>query len=113
MKRILSLLSLVIAGLLLLLSGTNHVSGVRADGARLVSSADQTESTKHVILGVLEHYQTGENKGPGVRVAFYVEDGQWKAFPTDFNTEQQLSQAVRSFPEAVTWTICFDGRALG
>ena len=113
MKRLLSLLSLIIAGLLLLLSGTNHISGVRDDGARRVSSADQTESMKRVIIGVLEHYQSGENKGLSVRVAFYVEDGQWKAFPTDFDTEQQLSQAVRSFPEAVTWTICFDGRALG
>lgn len=66
-----------------------------------------------LTLGVLEHYHSGEKKGHGVRVAFYEENGQWKAFPTDFNTGKELSQAARSFPEAVTWTICFDGRALG
>ena len=59
-----------------------------------------------------EHYQSGENKGPGVRVAFYEEGRQWKAFPTELNTEEELSQAVRAFPEAVTWTICLDGRTL-
>jgi hypothetical protein len=111
MKRLLFLL--VIAELPLLLFGANHVSSVRADDARRVSLTDQTESTKHVILGVLEHYQSGESKGAAVRVTFYEENGQWKAFPTDFDTAQQLSQAVRSFPETVTWTICFDGRVLG
>ncbi len=112
MKRLLSLLFLVIAGLLLFHYCLNHVSGERAGDARRVSSADQNESTKPVV-GVLEHYQSGENKGPVVRVAFYEEDGKWKAFPTEFDTEKQLSQAVQSFPAAVTWTVCFDSRSLG
>jgi hypothetical protein len=113
-RYLLSLLSLAMAGLLLSLSSAYHVSVVRAHGAtlRVPSSPNQKESIKQLILGVLEHHSE-EDKGHGVRVLFYEENGQWKAFPTDFNTEKELSQAVRSFPEAVTWTICFDGRALG
>jgi len=53
------------------------------------------------------------SRGHAVRVAFHEDSGQWKAFPTDFDNEKELSQAARSYPEAVTWTICFDGRALG
>ena len=92
-----------------------HVSVVRIHGAtsRPASSRDQKESIKQLILGVLEHYHNEENKGHNVRVLFYQENGQWKAFPTDFNTEKELSQAVQAFPKAVTWTICFDRRALG
>ena len=114
-RYLISLLSLALAGLLLLLSCAFHVSVVWTYGSTLglASSPDQKESGKQLILGVLEHYHNEENKGHAVRVLFYEENGQWKTFPTDFNTEKELSQAVRSFPEAVTWTICFDGRALG
>lgn len=109
---LLSLLSVVMAGLLL--SSTYQVLVVSAPDTtlRVHSSPNQTEVSKQLILGVLEHH-TEEKKGHVVRVLFYVENGQWKSFPTDFNTEKDLSQAVRSFPEAVTWTICFDGRTLG
>jgi len=71
------------------------------------------KGSKNLILGVLEHYDSGEKKGHGVRVAFYKENDEWKAFPMSFNTEKELTQAVRYFPEEVTWTICFDGRSLG
>jgi len=96
------------------LSPPHHHSGMSVSGATVPSlSANQKESLTRLILGILEHYQNVEKKGHGVRVAFYEEDGQWKAFPTNFDTVNELSQAVRSFPEAVAWTICFDGRPLG
>ena len=112
-RYLLSLLSVAMVGLLLSLSSAYHVSVVRAHGTlRVPSPPNQKDVIKQLILGVLEHH-TEENKGHVVRVLFYEENGQWKTFPTDFNTEKELSQAVRSFPEAVTWTICFDGRTLG
>ena len=111
---LLSLLSVVMAGLLLSLSSTHPDSVVRSNGTtlRVPSLPNQSEVIEQPVLGVLEHH-SDENKGHVVRALFYEENGQWKSFPTDFNTEKDLSQAVRSFPEAVTWTICFDGRTLG
>jgi len=102
------------SGLLLSLSSTNQVLVVSAPDTtlRVHSSPNQTEVSKQLILGVLEHHSE-EKKSHTVRVLFYVENGQWKSFPTGFNTEKELSRAVRSFPEEVTWTICFDGRTLG
>src|SRR5262245_12666692 len=114
-RHLLSLLSLATVAVLASASFAYITFAVLVHGATSsrFTLPDQQQSMKRLILGVLENHDSGENRGHSVRVAFYEEDGQWKAFPTDFNTQQQLSQATRSFPEAVTWTICFDGGALG
>ena len=112
-KHLLPLLSFALASLLLPLSSPSHFSVGCAHGVQRASLPDQKESTNELNLGVLEHYQSGENKGHSVRVAFHEVDGHWKAFPTEFDTAKQLSEAVKSFPAAVTWTICFDGQTLG
>jgi hypothetical protein len=82
-------------------------------GFLLFSALGRAEPVERVIIGVLEHNDGEERKGHNVRVAFYKEGGQWKAYPTDFNSVQELSQAIKSFPGEVAWTVCFDGRPFG
>src|SRR5262244_2436359 len=112
-RYVLLLLSLAVVGICSLLSCPYHLSGAEVHGATAPGLARGQEEATRFVLGVLEHYQSGEKKGSGVRLAFYKDNGQWKAFKTGFNTEKELSEAVRSFPETVAWTICFDGRAIG
>jgi hypothetical protein len=113
-RHLFFLLSLVTVGLLFNTLCPSDLSGLRPQGAALPrTSPAREQSESDLTLGVLEHYQSGEKKGYSVRVVLHKENGQWKAFPTDFNTEKELSEAARAFPEAVTWTVCFDGRALG
>ena len=66
-----------------------------------------------MTLGILEHRNSDGEKGHNARVTFYKEGDQWKAFRSDFNTEEALSQAAQSFPEEMRWTVCFDGREYG
>ena len=103
-KRFLTLPSFIMLGLLLASAHTHHLPGARANAG---------EPDERLILGVLEHSNDGERKGHSVRVAFYKEGGRWKAYPTDFHTEGELSKAAKSFPESVAWTVCFDGRPYG
>lgn len=79
----------------------------------LSPTAGRAEPDERLVIGILEHNNSEERKGHNVRVAFYKEGGQWKAYPTAFNTEQELAQAVKSFPGEVAWTVCFDGRSSG
>lgn len=65
------------------------------------------------IIGVLEHNNGEERKGHNVRVAFFKEGGRWKAYPTDFDTVEELARAVKPFPAEVAWTVCFDGKSRG
>lgn len=76
-------------------------------------SAAHAQPDGRPVIGVLEHNNGEERKGHSVRVAFYKEDGRWKAYPADFDTEQELSQSVKAFPAEVSWTVCFDGRSNG
>ena len=113
-RYLLALLSLGTMGLLLPLAGPHGLSVQTVpDATSPQLSSSDLERSKNPILGVLEHYDSGKKKGHGVRVVFYKESEQWKAFPMSFNNEKELSQVVRYFPQAVTWTICFDGRSLG
>lgn len=83
----------------------------RVGGFRAV--AGRAEADERLIIGVLEHSNGEERKGHSVRVAFYKEGGQWKAYPASFNTEQELAGAIKSFPGEVAWTVCLDGRSSG
>lgn len=98
------LFPLLVSGLLSL-SALYRPSAARAQGA---SSPDE-----RLVLGLLEHNNSEGKKWHGVRVAFYQEGGQWKAYPTAFDTEQELSRSVKSFPAEVSWTVCSDGRSAG
>jgi hypothetical protein len=100
---------------LLCVSYPRALSTVKARGYETprVTLPNRATPDERQILGILEHHNDGERKGHGVRVAFFKEGGQWKAFPNSFHTEAELSQATRSFPESVAWTVCFDGRANG
>lgn len=100
---------------LLSVSYAQAVSTVRARGVAgaHLTPPKQAPADERLVLGILEHHNDGEQKGHSVRVAFFKEDNQWKAFPSSFHTEAELSQAVRSFPESVAWTVCSDGRGVG
>ena len=82
-------------------------------GFLLLSTAARAEPDERLVIGVLEHNNSEGRKGHNVRVAFYKEGGQWKPYPTAFDTEQELSQAIKSYPGEVAWTVCFDGRSSG
>lgn len=79
----------------------------------LTLSYSSAAPDERVVIGVLEHNNGEERKGHNVRVAFYKEGGQWKAYPTAFDTEQELAGAAKSFPAEVAWTVCFDGKTNG
>ena len=98
------LFPILVSGLLSL-PALYQPSAARAQGA--------TSPDERLILGLLEHNNSEGKKWHGVRVAFYKEGGQWKVYPTAFNTEQELSRAVKSFPAEVSWTVCSDGRTAG
>src|SRR5687768_15021287 len=76
-----------------------------------LSSARQGAADERLVIGVLEHNDSEGKKWHGVRVAFRKEGGQWKAYPTDFDTEEELLKATRSYPAEVAWTVCSDGRS--
>src|SRR5688572_22198364 len=111
----LPLITLLVSGLLIPLSTLSYFTAAGARGVNLqpLPRATQAEPGERLNLGVLEHNDSEGRKGHSVRVAFYKEDGQWKTYPTTFNTEAELSRAVKSFPEEVAWTVCFDGRSSG
>jgi hypothetical protein len=113
-RHFFAFLSFVAAGLLSV-SYPHAVSGVKARGIPTPRLTQPNRATpdERQVLGILEHHNDDERKGHSVRVVFFKEGGQWKAFPSSFDTEAELSQATRSFPESVAWTVCFDGRANG
>ena len=104
-----------VVGLLLPLLALHYFPAARAQGvaAPPLSPAHRAEPDERPVLGVLEHNDSEGRKWHSVRVAFYKEDGQWKAYPSAFNTEAELSGAVKSYPAEVAWTVCFDGRSPG
>jgi hypothetical protein len=114
-RRHLALVPFLGLGLLISLSALSYFSVLKVRGATLspLPTVNRAEPDERLILGILEHNNSEERKGHSVRVAFYKEDGQWKAYPANFNNEQELSQAVKSFPAEVAWTVCFDGRSSG
>lgn len=73
----------------------------------------QAKPDEGLVLGILEHNNGEESKGHQVRVAFFKEGGQWKAYPAGFDNQQELARSVKSFPGEVAWTVCFDGRSSG
>ena len=115
LRRHLALVPLLVSGLLLSLSTLYSFSVVGARGATspTLSPAHQAQPDERLTLGVLEHHNSEGKRRHSVRVAFYKEGGQWKAYPTNFDTEEELSRAVKSFPEEVAWTVCFDGKSAG
>ena len=102
-------------GLLLSLSAPHYLpaAGARGAAASSLPPAGRAEPDGRLVIGVLEHNNGEERKGHSVRVAFYKEGGQWKAYPAGFENVEELSRAVKSFPAEVAWTVCFDGRATG
>ena len=115
LRRRLPLPPSLMAGLLTPLLILCYLSAVGALGATPppFPTAGRAKPDERVVIGVLEHNNSEEKKGHNVRVAFYKEGGQWKAYPTNFNTEKELAQAVKSFPAEVAWTVCFDGKPNG
>lgn len=99
-------------GLLLSLSTLSYFSVARARGAAL-PPLPRAEPDERLIIGLLEHNDSEGKKWHGVRVAFHKEGGRWKAYPASFDTVEELSRAVKSFPAEVAWTVCSDGRSVG
>lgn len=70
-----------------------------------------------LFVGVLEDVKPG-NLSPGmsfahVRVAFEKQGTAWVPLKTDFNTPEALAESYKYYPEAVSWTVVFDGKRLG
>ena len=68
------------------------------------------------MLGVLEETPGGYAGAPyhsNVRVVFYKDGADWKAFPSDCSDEECLHSLAAQYPRQVQWTIAFDGRAIG
>jgi hypothetical protein len=74
----------------------------------------QSQPQRNVILGALE-YQPGIDYGKppfrDIRVMFYKDGDEWKAFPSNWKGHQH--GATRSAPNEMTWNIGFHGRILG
>lgn len=68
------------------------------------------------MLGVLEDNPPASVGAPyrtNVRVVFYKDGADWKAFPSDCSDEDCLRTIAAQYPHQVQWTIAFDGRAIG
>ena len=78
--------------------------------------AAQTAQDTKIILGVLED-RPGTYDDPRdarrVRVAFEKPGRDWKAFPSDCPDQSCLKSLAPEYPQAVVWTISFDGKNLG
>lgn len=78
----------------------------------------QVAAAAPLYIGVLEGPQIG---GHGqsisaqthVRIVFAKDGASWKAMPDDFGMPSKLATAHLAYPDAVDWTVLFDGRALG
>lgn len=114
-RRRLALLSFPVSGLLIPLSTLSYSSvvGARDASSPPLPTPTRAQPDERLVLGVLEHNNSEGSKGHSIRVAFYKENGRWKAYPATFNTEEELSRAVKPFPAEVAWTVCFDGRSSG
>lgn len=70
-----------------------------------------------LFVGVLEDVEPG-NLSPAmstahVRVAFQKQGAKWVPLKTDFNTQEALAESYKYYPEAVNWTVVFDGKKIG
>jgi hypothetical protein len=72
-----------------------------------------------VLVGVLEHGFLRSPRGTrgaefkDVRLAFRRTPAGWQAFPHDPRDVDALRAIAQAYPAAGTWTVAFDGRALG
>ena len=69
-----------------------------------------------LLLGVLEDTPgryAGEPHHRNVRAVFRQAGGEWQAFPSDCPDADCLQSIASRFPPRVSWTIGFDGRAIG
>ena len=70
--------------------------------------------SQDLVVGVIEqnfHNWDVDTSHPFVvRVAFKKDAGLWRSFPTDFSPPDS---GRSSYPAALSWTICFDGRNRG
>jgi hypothetical protein len=70
-----------------------------------------------LFVGVLEDVKPG-NLSPAmsvahVRVAFQKRGAEWVPLKTDFNTPEALAESHKYYPDAVSWTVVFDGKRIG
>jgi hypothetical protein len=68
------------------------------------------------LLGVLEDTPSTYDSEPNrrsVRVVFYKEGAEWKAFPTACADDDCWNALATKYPRQVQWTVAFDGRTLG
>ena len=70
---------------------------------------------QRLMLGVLEDAPglVGEPNYLSVRVLFFKDGPEWKAFPNHCPDVKCLKSSVSNYPRQVSWTIAFDGRILG
>jgi hypothetical protein len=71
-----------------------------------------------VLVGVLEHEFLRGARGHGdevarLRVPFKLTAAGWKAMPHDPLDAEALQHLLAAYPAEATWTIAFDGRAIG
>ena len=75
-----------------------------------------TAGAQSIILGVLEDVPgsyAGEKHWAGVRPVFHKDGAEWKGYATDCTEPTECSETQAQFPDAVTWTIGFDGKKMG
>lgn len=84
------------------------------------SAAQQTRIPNHnqsrVILGVLEDHPgiySCDSYFRVIRAVFHNRGSEWVPFPTECSSPNCLKSLPKSYPQAVKWTIAFDGRDLG
>jgi hypothetical protein len=82
----------------------------------LVVLLNASAFSQTTVLGILEDVP-GENPSAphsrGVRIVFQKVGTQWEAFPSTAPEDNYLNALPSKYPHEVSWTIAFDGRALG
>jgi hypothetical protein len=68
------------------------------------------------MLGMLEDTPGDVQSEPhhrDVRVLFYGDHGEWKAFPNDCRNVKCLTDVAAQYPQRVDWNVGFNGRQIG
>jgi hypothetical protein len=69
-----------------------------------------------LYVGVLEQYHdhwNDEKAVPDIRMAFTKSDSGWQALPSMPPDEASLKSLMTTYPKSVTWTVIYNGKALG